>query len=63
MLYIKQCNNMVILLFSSVYISSRMPARGEELQVLQWADTAAVQRNIFIYQGWVVLVFSSNKAS
>jgi hypothetical protein len=62
-LYLNQCNNMVMLLFSSVYISSRMPARGEELQVLQWADTAAVQRNIFISQGWVMLVFSSNKAS
>jgi hypothetical protein len=63
MLYLKQCSNIVTLLFSSIHISSRMPARGEELRVVQWADTAAVQRNIFICQGRIMLVFSYNKAS
>ena len=31
-----------------------MPARGEELRVVRRADTAAVQRNIFICQGRVM---------
>jgi hypothetical protein len=41
-LYLKQCNNIVALLFSSIHVSSRMPARGEEICILRWADTAAV---------------------
>ena len=48
MAYLKKCNDMVMLLFSSIHVSSGMPARGEELRVLRWADTAAVQRNIFV---------------
>jgi hypothetical protein len=54
---------MVALLFSSIHVSSGMPARGEEICVLCWADTAAVQRNIFICQSQVLLVFLYNKAS
>lgn len=63
MLYLKQCNDMVMLLFSGIHVSSGMPARGEELRVVRWADTAAVQRNVFILQGRIMLVFSYNKAS
>jgi hypothetical protein len=63
MSYLKECNEMVMLLFSGVHVSSGMLARGEEPRVLQWADTAAVQRNIFICQGRIMLVFSYNKAS
>jgi hypothetical protein len=48
MLYLKQCNNIVKLLINGIHVSSGTPARGEELRVVQWADTAAVQRNIFI---------------
>jgi len=62
-LYLKQCNDMVKLLFSSMHVSSGMPARGEEIRVVRWADTAAVQRNIFVVQGRLMLVFSYNKAS
>jgi hypothetical protein len=61
--YLKKCNDVVMLLFSSIHVSSRMPARREELLVLLWADTAAVQRNIFICQGRILLIFSYNKAS
>lgn len=63
MSYLKQYNNMVEVLFSSIHVTSGMPARGEELRVLRWADTAAVQRNMFICQGRILLVFSYNKAS
>jgi hypothetical protein len=45
-LYLKQCSRLVKLLFSGIHTTSGMPARGEELRVLRWADTAAVQRNI-----------------
>lgn len=62
-LSLKQCNRLVKLLFSGVHTPSGMPARGEELRVLRWADTAAVQRNVFIYQSRIMLVFSYNKAS
>jgi hypothetical protein len=48
MLYLKQCSNIVTLLFSSIYVLSGMPARGEELCVVRWVDIAAVQCNIFI---------------
>jgi hypothetical protein len=61
--YLKKCNDIVMLLFSSIHVSSGMPARGEELRVLRWADTAAVQRNIFVCQGRILLIFSYNKAS
>jgi hypothetical protein len=61
--YLKQYNNMIEILFSSIHVTSGMPARGEEFRVLRWADTAAVQRNIFICQGRILLVFSYNKAS
>jgi hypothetical protein len=63
MAYLKGCNRLVRLLFSGIHTTSRMPGRGEELRVVQWADTAAVQRNIFICQGQILLVFSYNKAS
>lgn len=48
---------------SQIYLNSGMPARGEELYVFRWADTAAVQRNIFICQARVLLALSLNKAS
>jgi hypothetical protein len=63
MAYLEKCNDVVKLLFSSIHVSSGMPARGEELRVPRWADTAAVQRNIFICQGWILLNFSYDKAS
>jgi hypothetical protein len=61
--YLRKSNDIVMLLFSSIHVSSGMPARGEELRVLRWADTAAVQRNIFICQGQILLIFLYNKAS
>jgi hypothetical protein len=63
MAYLKKCNDVIMLLFSSIHVSSGMPARGEELRVLRWADTAAVQCNIFICQGRILLIFLYNKAS
>jgi hypothetical protein len=63
MAYLKGCNRLVRLLFSGIHTTSGMPGRGEELRVVRWADTAAVQRNIFICQGRILLVFSYNKAS
>jgi hypothetical protein len=40
-----------------------MPARGEELRIIRWADTSTVPRNIFVYKGRIMLVFSYNKAN
>jgi hypothetical protein len=41
-----------------IHVCSGMLARGEELCVLRWANTAAVQRNIFVYQSQIMLIFS-----
>ena len=60
--YLKSCDRLVMLLFSGINLTSGMPARGEELRVVRWADSAAVPRNIFVYNGRVMLVFSYNKA-
>ena len=60
--YLKSCDRLVMLLFSGIHLTSGMPARGEELRVVRWADSAAVPRNIFIHNGHVMLVFSYNKA-
>jgi hypothetical protein len=60
--YLKSCDRLVMLLFSGIHLTSGMPARGEELRVVRWADSAAVPRNIFVYNGRVMLVFSYNKA-
>lgn len=40
-----------------------MPARGKELRIIQWADTATAIRNVFVYKGRIILVFSYNKAT
>jgi hypothetical protein len=60
--YLKSCDGLVMLLFSRIHLTSAMPARGEELRVIRWADSAAVPRNIFVHNGHIMLVFSYNKA-
>ncbi|PVH90792.1 hypothetical protein DM02DRAFT_479282, partial [Periconia macrospinosa] len=49
--YLSKCDAFVRLLYASIHMTSGMPARGEELRVIRWADTVAVQRNVFIYKG------------
>lgn len=61
--YLKRRDRFVRLLFGGIHLTSGMPARGEELRIIRWADTAAVPRNIFIYKAHIMLVFSYNKAS
>ena len=61
--YLKRRDRFVRLLFGGIHLTSGMPARGEELRIIRWADTAAVPRNIFIYKTRIMLVFSYNKAS
>ena len=60
--YLKRRDRFIRLLFAGIHLTSGMPARGEELRVIRWADTAAVPRNIFVHKGRVMLVFSYNKA-
>jgi hypothetical protein len=61
--YLKQCDCFVERLFTGIHLTSGMPARVEELRVIRWADTRAVPRNVFIYNGRLLLVFTYNKAS
>jgi hypothetical protein len=61
--YLKQCDKFVERLFAGIHLTSGMPARVEELRVIRWADTRAVPRNVFIYNGRLLLVFTYNKSS
>jgi hypothetical protein len=45
-----------------MHMTDSMLAYREEFRVLCWADTISMQRNIFIYKGKVILVFTYNKA-
>lgn len=61
--YLRTCDTFVQSLYAAIHMTSGMPARGEELRTLRWADTITVQRNIFVYRGKIILVFSYNKAN
>ncbi|KAH9203154.1 hypothetical protein DL95DRAFT_506960 [Leptodontidium sp. 2 PMI_412] len=61
--YLKDRDELVKHMFGAIHIPSGMPARGEELRVIRWADTIAAPRNIFVLQGRMILVFSYNKAT
>ncbi|KAN0104052.1 hypothetical protein V8E51_009797 [Hyaloscypha variabilis] len=61
--YLKDRDELVRYMFGAIHIPSGMPARGEELRVIRWADTIAAPRNIFVLQGRMILVFSYNKAT
>ncbi|KAJ9634203.1 hypothetical protein H2199_009087 [Coniosporium tulheliwenetii] len=61
--YLRGRDRLVRYIYAAIHLTSGMPARGEELRVIRWADTAAVARNIFIYRGQIILVFSYNKAN
>ena len=61
--YLRRRDRFIKRLFAAVHTSSGMPARSEELRMIRWADTAAVPRNVFVYNGWIMLVFSYNKAT
>lgn len=60
--YLKVRDRLMRVLFSAVHLTSGMPARGEELRLIRWANTSAVPRNIFIHDGKVLLIFRYNKA-
>jgi len=61
--YLKQCDKFVKHLLAGIHLTSSMPARVEELRVVRWADSRAVPRNVFVYNGRLLLVFMYNKAS
>ena len=61
--YLKQCDKFIKHLLAGIYLISSMPARVEELQVVRQADSRVVPRNVFIYNGQLLLVFTYNKAS
>ncbi|KAJ9633673.1 hypothetical protein H2199_009285 [Coniosporium tulheliwenetii] len=61
--YLRGRDRLVQFLYAAIHLTSGMPARGEELRMIRWADTTVVARNIFIYQGQIILVFSYNKAN
>ncbi|KAL5371364.1 hypothetical protein DPSP01_014316 [Paraphaeosphaeria sporulosa] len=63
MAYLKRRDRLVAHLFAALHMSMGMPARGEELRMVRWADTAAAMRNVFVYNGHIMLVFSYNKAT
>lgn len=60
--YLRGQDRLVRHLFAIIHLTSGMPARAEELRMIRWANTPAALRNIFIYNGKIILVFSYNKA-
>ena len=63
MRYLRARDRLVRFLLAGIHLTSGMPARGQELRMIRWADSLASQRNVFVFQGKIVLVFSYNKAS
>jgi hypothetical protein len=60
--YLRECDRFVQYLFVAVHKTSGMPARGEELRTIRWANTVAIARNVFCFQGRLVIIFPYNKA-
>lgn len=61
--YLQRRDDFTRLLFAGIHMTSGMPARGEELRIIRWANTVAVQRNIVVYKGRIMLLFAYNKVS
>ena len=61
--YLQRRDDFSRLLFAGIHMSSGMPARGEELRIIRWANTVAVRRNIVIHKGRIMLLFAYNKVS
>jgi hypothetical protein len=49
-------------LFVAIHTTSGIPARGEELRTIRWANTMAIARNVVCFQGRLVLILPYNKA-
>lgn len=47
--YLRKCDQFVQLLFGAVHTTSGMPARGEELRTIRWANTLATPRNVVCF--------------
>ncbi len=60
--YLRECDRFVQHLFVAIHTTSGMPARGEELRTIRWANTMAIARSIVCFQGRLVLIFPYNKA-
>jgi len=61
--YLHGRDRLVQFLFAAVHLTSGMPARGEELRMIRWANTIATPRNVFVFEGKIILVFAYNKAN
>ena len=61
--YLRQRDRLVRHLFTAMHITSGMPARGEELRMIRWANTVTAMRNVFMFEGKIILVFLYNKAN
>jgi Chromo (CHRromatin Organisation MOdifier) domain len=61
--YLYGRDRLVRFLYGAIHLTSGMPARSEELRMIRWADTASVPRNVFVYRGQIILIFSYNKAN
>jgi hypothetical protein len=60
--YLRRCDRFVQYMFSAIYGTSGMPARGVELRSIRWANILATPRNVVCFQGRLTLIFPYNKA-
>ena len=61
--YLRGRDRLVRLFYAAIHLTSGMPARSEELRRIRWANTPSAARNIFVYNGMLILIFAYNKAS
>ncbi|PVH90790.1 hypothetical protein DM02DRAFT_547108 [Periconia macrospinosa] len=61
--YLRRRDYFVRLLFAGIHVTIGMPARGEEIRIIRWANTIAVQRNVIVHKGRMMLLFSYNKVA
>jgi hypothetical protein len=61
--YLRRRDDFTRLLFAGIHMTSGISARGEELRIIRWANTVAVQRNIVVHKGRIMLLSTSSKVS
>ncbi|THV73867.1 hypothetical protein D6D27_09461, partial [Aureobasidium pullulans] len=61
--YLRGQKRLIKSILATVHLTSGMPGRGSEIGRMQWVNTIGNKRNVFVYNGQIILVFPDNKAT
>jgi len=61
--FFSEWNEFIRLAIFAVHLTCGYPSRGTELETAQWNNTIHSPRNIFIYDGFVAIVYTYNKVN